>query len=633
MSKIIMVNKRNISFNKSFASHEKSKYLHKDKNGDIKPENITLKSGDKYIFICNNLECGHEFISSPQNIVSLGRWCYYCCIPSKYLCDDVNCTKCFEKSFACHEKSIYWSTKNELQPNQVFKNCTSKFWFDCPECHHSFESVLSTIFNGSWCPYCSNPPKQLCGKDDCNHCNNNSFASHEKAKYWNYELNGDIKPFNIFTTNRNKYYFNCGECGHILHSVLSEITAKNRWCAYCSHSKLCDNKDCKKCFEASFESDAKVIMWSAKNGYITPRQVFKSSGKKYWLMCNDCLHEFQATLSCITKNENKTDKYCPICNSNMFCDNLECKICFEKSFASHPKAIHFNNELNNGLIPRKLSKSSNEKYWFNCNCGHKFETGLNTIVSGSWCPYCAFPTSKLCNNDNCVDCLNKSFVNNSNAKFLEDKTLNIRQIYKGSQTKYNFICEKGHKFSMTISAVTSGCFCPKCVNKTERKLYEELIKIYKDLIFQYKPKWCKNELNGRCLPYDFAIEKNKIIIELDGLQHFVQVSNWNSPENIQQRDKYKMKQANDNGYSVIRILQEDVYHDKYNWLVELKENIEKVIIEKKIQNIYICKKNEYSVYNMENLGNIDIQDIQENINDIVITEDEVIDNIDNIKEI
>ena len=95
-----------------------------------------------------------------------------------------------------------------------------------------------------------------------------------------------------------------------------------------------------------------------------------------------------------------------------------------------------------------------------------------------------------------------------------------------------------------------------------------------------------------------------------------------------------MSKANDNGYSVIRILQEDVYHDKYNWLVELKENIEKIIIEKKIQNIYICKKNEYSVYNVENQGNIDIQDnqdIQENINDIVITEDEVIDNIDNIK--
>jgi len=480
--KIVMANKKNIPFDKSFASHEKSKYLHKNKNGDIKPENITLKSGDKYIFICNNLECGHEFISSPQNIVSLGRWCYYCCIPSKYLCDDVNCTKCSEKSFACHEKSIYWSTKNELQPNQVFKNCNSKFWFDCPECHHSFESVLSTIFNGSWCPYCSKPPKQLCGKDDCNHCNNNSFASHEKAKYWNYELNGDIKPFNIFTTNRNKYYFNCGECGHIIHSVLSEITAKNRWCAYCSHSKLCDNKDCKKCFEASFESDAKVNMWSAKNGDITPRQVFKSSGKKYWLKCNDCLQDFNVPLSRVIIN------------------------CY---------------------------------------------------------------------------------------------------------------------------------FCPKCLNKTERKLYEKLLNIYKNLIFQYKPDWCKNKLTNRHLPYDFAIEENKIIIELDGLQHFVQVSNWNSPENIQQRDKYKMKQANDNGYSVIRILQEDVYHDKYNWLDELKENIEKIIIEKKIQNIYICKKNEYSVYNVENQGNIDIQDIQdiediqENINDIVITEAAEINDIEN----
>ena len=94
------------------------------------------------------------------------------------------------------------------------------------------------------------------------------------------------------------------------------------------------------------------------------------------------------------------------------------------------------------------------------------------------------------------------------------------------------------------------------------------------------------------------------------------------------RDIYKMSKANNNGYSVIRILQEDVYHDKYNWLDELKENIEKVITDSKVQNIYICKKNEYSVYNLENQGNIEIEDIQENINDIVINEAETINYIE-----
>jgi hypothetical protein len=40
----------------------------------------------------------------------------------------------------------------------------------------------------------------------------------------------------------------------------------------------------------------------------------------------------------------------------------------------------------------------------------------------------------------------------------------------------------------------------------------------------------------------------------------------------------------------------DVYRDKYNWVDELKQNIEKVINESKVQNIYMCKNNEYKIY-------------------------------------
>ena len=60
---------------------------------------------------------------------------------------------------------------------------------------------------------------------------------------------------------------------------------------------------------------------------------------------------------------------------------------------------------------------------------------------------------------------------------------------------------------------------------------------------------------------------------------------------------YKMKCANENGYSMIRIVQEDVFKDKYDWLQELLENINKIVLEKKVQNIYICKKDEYKYLN------------------------------------
>ena len=57
-----------------------------------------------------------------------------------------------------------------------------------------------------------------------------------------------------------------------------------------------------------------------------------------------------------------------------------------------------------------------------------------------------------------------------------------------------------------------------------------------------------------------------------------------------------MQKANENGFSVIRILQRDVLTNKYEWLIELQTNIKKIISDGKVQNIYICKNNEYDVF-------------------------------------
>ena len=118
--------------------------------------------------------------------------------------------------------------------------------------------------------------------------------------------------------------------------------------------------------------------------------------------------------------------------------------------------------------------------------------------------------------------------------------------------------------------------------------------MYPTLKRQYKVEWCKNKI---CLPFDFAIEEFKIIIEIDGPQHFTQVSNWTSPEIQIEKDKYKILCANKNGFSVIRLLQNDILKDNFNWIEEINSNILKIINESKTQNIFICKNNEYGLLN------------------------------------
>ena len=152
-----------------------------------------------------------------------------------------------------------------------------------------------------------------------------------------------------------------------------------------------------------------------------------------------------------------------------------------------------------------------------------------------------------------------------------------------------------HEFSIQLINITSNNqWCSFCVNKTELKLLNELKIFYPEIQTQFRVDWCKNKYS---LPFDFVIHDLKIIIELDGIQHFKQISNWKMPEEQQKIDLYKTKCANDNEYSVIRILQEDVWNNNFDYITEINYAIIKILRKNKIQNRYICQNNEYKEYN------------------------------------
>jgi very-short-patch-repair endonuclease/Fe2+ or Zn2+ uptake regulation protein len=170
--------------------------------------------------------------------------------------------------------------------------------------------------------------------------------------------------------------------------------------------------------------------------------------------------------------------------------------------------------------------------------------------------------------------------------------------YDYSKVEYNnnrnhiiIICKKHGEFSQIPFLHLLKHGCPSCINKTEYKFYEKIKEFYPTIKRQYKVEWCKNRF---CLPFDFAIEELKIIIELDGEQHFTQVSNWSSPETQIENDKYKTVCANKNGFTIIRLLQDDVAKDKFDWVTEIQNSVSKIIDTQKVENVFICKNNEYT---------------------------------------
>jgi very-short-patch-repair endonuclease len=175
-----------------------------------------------------------------------------------------------------------------------------------------------------------------------------------------------------------------------------------------------------------------------------------------------------------------------------------------------------------------------------------------------------------------------------------DKYDYLKVEYVKYNTKVIIICKEHGDFLQTPNSHLQGAGCPLCINKTEGKIYNEIQKYYPSIIQQFKQEWCKN-IN--CLPFDFCIPEHNIIIELDGRQHFEIVNRFkNNPEEQQKIDKYKEQQANENNYSIIRILQEDVYYDTYDWCKELCDTIEEIKNGDEIVNYYLCKNDEYKDY-------------------------------------
>jgi len=157
-----------------------------------------------------------------------------------------------------------------------------------------------------------------------------------------------------------------------------------------------------------------------------------------------------------------------ICNNpksrNQLCKDDNCEICFDLSFASHPKAQYWSKK--NTLEPREFKKASKKKCWFNCDvCKHEFESVLQNItLKNTWCSYCK--GNKLCTDDSCKTCLELSFASHPRSKFWNyklNKDINPRNVRKFSKKLYWFTCEECNQhFQRNTNNIYSGSWCSNC---------------------------------------------------------------------------------------------------------------------------------------------------------------------------
>ena len=405
---------------------------------------------------------------------------------------------------------------------------------------------------------CSPSSKKLCG---CNVCLERSFAVDPRASCWSSK--NDVRACTVLRSSNKKYLFDCKECGHELEMMVKNVSM-GQWCKYCNRDGLCDSNTCEFCYKKSFASHPMALSWSDKNEK-SAREMLRGSDKKCWFQCVDCAHEFDVKLFSI-----KNNKHCSYCTNQKLCED-DCKFCFEKSCASHEMAKAWS--ALNEVEPRKVFLQSNKKVMFNClACDHSYETTPNHYYNrGGSCPYCG--NIYLCNQE-CKTCFEKSFASHPKIVCWSSKnTIDPRQIFKGSEKRATFDCDICHsEFDSMLYNVLAGYWCPYCKNKTEAKMLE-FLKDY-GCKKQVRFDWCRFSQTNNIMPFDFGV--GKILIELDGEQHFQQVSNWNSPESVQVKDVEKIQKCVKEGYSIIHINQLDVWNDTYDWRGVIQKEMEEL---------------------------------------------------------
>ena len=190
-----------------------------------------------------------------------------------------------------------------------------------------------------------------------------------------------------------------------------------------------------------FSENPKSKFWSDRNEKKS-NEVALNSHKKFWFDC-ECGHEFDIQL-----NNVNTGRWCSYCSNKKLCEQSKnCKICFDKCFASVERSIYWSNK--NEEIPYKVLKNSHKKYWFNCDeCKHSFISEPRLITSNnSWCSYCA--NKLLCyENLKCNSCFNKSFASIERSKnwSVKNKKKPI-VVFKSTAEIFTFVCDKcGNEF-------------------------------------------------------------------------------------------------------------------------------------------------------------------------------------------
>jgi len=212
---------------------------------------------------------------------------------------NVGCPLCktppFEKSLAAIAPHLasQWSSKNSLQPEQVYAKATTPITWECDVCQHEWSTRASyRVNNDRGCPSCEN--RTLVGKTVA------EVLPHLVARWSKQNVDS---PEVLSAGSHKRIVWTCSNSNHPDY----EMTPADRRDGYGCNKCVLEKKSL-----AVVKPQIAAQWHPTKNGTVRPTDVMSASGMKAWWIC-EVNHEWESQIYSRTSS-NQTG--CPICSQS-----------------------------------------------------------------------------------------------------------------------------------------------------------------------------------------------------------------------------------------------------------------------------------------------------------------------------
>lgn len=441
------------------------------------------------------------------------------------------CPKCagvIKKTTEEFKKEIYELYGNEYEILGEYKNSKTKILVRHNVCDHEWNISPNKLLQGRGCPVCGR--KKVFKKITKTH---EEFIREIKNKYGNeYEILGK------YINAHSKILVRHNECGHEW-SVRPASFLRGSGCPLCAGNQ-----------QKTHEQFLQEIKEKYGDEY-TVLGTYVNAKTNVFVRHNKCGKSFYVGVSTILK---KTS--CPHCNKEFLRNKFMKK---QETFETELQTLYpnkFNILSKYEGTDKKILLRHNSS---NCNfC--EFETMPCVILRNGNCPICSGKRVKIGINDIATThpYLVKYFVNKEEAY----------KYSQGSNKSVETICPDCNKIrKIKICDLTKrGFVCKYCsdgLSYPEKFIINLLLQLNIKYKKEYSPSWIKPKR------YDFYIPKFNMIIEVNGKQHYSDISNFSSTggrdlKQEQANDKFKRGMALKNG--IKNYIELDCRESNMDWI-------------------------------------------------------------------